>query len=1449
MEKIKIRIRLKLLSFYIIKLFIFNNIFSFSKCECDRDTPIIKNEECTLVYCTETEFNNNICKIDNKIVKTQWLNNLIIFDDNKYRYCNFAINSKGDMIAEYSTEEANGIRLFYGLKKNGNFYFKNSNNSEISTTNITVKDGNTSPTRYEATNIFISLNNTDSTDEYLISFSLYHGYTELFDFESNRHSFVKTEDMTGYVIHSTRNQLIEIKNNISKDIKYLHIFVGQKKNNLSYQNFYVVLYEYTFLSNTISYENGYIISNELIINNAYGSRIVSGYKTDCMIVLFFFTKEKKIKINIYDFDLNEKNTKEISSIKNINNNIGFFFKSIYLKNNLGAFIYFKDTNDYGPELKILDIDDNYNITEKFNISLVTENRFISEPMVNDLIKINDNRFCFITSSYNKKQLFILLFDFFNSDNNIKARIYKFYLYDLYNYKINTEISSILYNNYITISLSVYENSNSFSFLIIFNYINGTDKFIDLYPFLKENKIGNNDLVSKLLENTQIDNNIFGYELLREIKLITIPNELIIYNKLPGGQRQILKENDILLSGHEIEQNKNIMKTNDIYFIEYQFIVKEPPYERFNQFPIQIIDFPNLVNKTNDQDKEYVENRFYSRINIIKFKLCNEFCETCNYLGSPTEHNCIAYTDIVNTDSDNYVESTTVEEGTTKTDEEDTTKTDEEDTTKTDEEDTTKTDEEDTTKTDEGKKETDNIKTENININDDKCNDNSKFYIDKNSKEKICLKKEDECPLTYPFFNQTNNQCMESVSFEDLLKINFTSYTSEEENQILYNLFKNNIIETYSGNENLIVTTQDSNVFQLTNSLNELNAKNGKSSNGYNLSMIDLGECGIKLKKKYNINDDTPLIIFKLEKAGEVASKRNIQYEVYNPNTKKKMDLSICDDEKVNIYIPVTLSDGTQELRSDLLNYGYDLFNSNDIFYQDICTPYTSVNGTDVLLSDRRDYFFNDSETSCQEGCEYSGYSSENKHLKCECSVNNEEIKTEKVDEKFDQKIIFNSFYDVIKYSNYKVLKCYKLVFNLEIFNYNYGSYVFFVYFIFYAFFNIFFFIKGFYYVKVYAAKILYNNNAVNNSNIKLDKRKSRKSILNIYNPNMQSPPKKTKIINSECSKSEKSICVNHNNDDKEIKILKRSKTKGRKSVMILNRNKPSSNSLEISSNQLKSRKKSIAQNKILFNKKSEYNIYKLPQNNEFEKPEKKEKRNIFSYFKGNNFSDYELNELEYLEAIKYDKRSYFRYYWSLIRREHLIVFTFFSYHDYNILSIKLSKFVFALATDFALNVVFFFDQTMSKIYLDYGSYNFIAQIPQALYSTIVSESLDVLLRYLCLTEKDMYRIKKIEKKKKKKSMSNDIFKILRCIKIKLIVYFIITHILLFFFWYFVSAFCAVYRNTQIHLFKDSFVSLFLSLLYPFGLYILPTSLRIIALRDSKKGLKVLYKVSDIIPLI
>ena len=104
-----------LISFYLIFLFLKGQIFI--KCNCGKENPINKNGQCKSIYCTENEFKNNICSIDNDIIKTQWLNNFIIFNEYRYRFINMVINDEGDLILETSPEETNGQRLFYRLKK------------------------------------------------------------------------------------------------------------------------------------------------------------------------------------------------------------------------------------------------------------------------------------------------------------------------------------------------------------------------------------------------------------------------------------------------------------------------------------------------------------------------------------------------------------------------------------------------------------------------------------------------------------------------------------------------------------------------------------------------------------------------------------------------------------------------------------------------------------------------------------------------------------------------------------------------------------------------------------------------------------------------------------------------------------------------------------------------------------------------------------------------------------------------------------------------------------------------------------------------------------------------------------------------------------------------------------------------------------------------------------
>ena len=79
------------------------------------------------------------------------------------------------------------------------------------------------------------------------------------------------------------------------------------------------------------------------------------------------------------------------------------------------------------------------------------------------------------------------------------------------------------------------------------------------------------------------------------------------------------------------------------------------------------------------------------------------------------------------------------------------------------------------------------------------------------------------------------------------------------------------------------------------------------------------------------------------------------------------------------------------------------------------------------------------------------------------------------------------------------------------------------------------------------------------------------------------------------------------------------------------------------------------------------------------------------------------------------------------------------------------------------------------------------------------------------------------------------------------IFFLFTFISFFVYWYIITVFCAVYRNTQIIFIKDSLISFSINMAYPFVIYFITSIFRICALRSSKKNLKCLYKLSDIIP--
>ena len=85
-------------------------------------------------------------------------------------------------------------------------------------------------------------------------------------------------------------------------------------------------------------------------------------------------------------------------------------------------------------------------------------------------------------------------------------------------------------------------------------------------------------------------------------------------------------------------------------------------------------------------------------------------------------------------------------------------------------------------------------------------------------------------------------------------------------------------------------------------------------------------------------------------------------------------------------------------------------------------------------------------------------------------------------------------------------------------------------------------------------------------------------------------------------------------------------------------------------------------------------------------------------------TDFELTNLNYEDALKSDKRKLNQIYFAILKKKHLILFTFFAEKDFNLIYIKLAKFVFEVRTNLVMNVLFFFDESMHKIYLIMENY-------------------------------------------------------------------------------------------------------------------------------------------------
>ncbi len=559
----------------------------------------------------------------------------------------------------------------------------------------------------------------------------------------------------------------------------------------------------------------------------------------------------------------------------------------------------------------------------------------------------------------------------------------------------------------------------------------------------------------------------------------------------------------------------------------------------------------------------------------------------------------------------------------------------------------------------------------------------------------------------------------------------------------------------------------------------------------------------------------------------------IGYEVYHPENKSQLDLNYCKDDTIKLNIPVSINEDSL--------YKYDPYSD---YYNDECSIYTTDNGTDILLNDRQNEYITNNYSLCENNCSFIGYEKNTKKALCECKKKSKIVYISEIVK--EETILSNDFNTSNSTSNIDSMKCVDTLFSKDGLLTNIGSYLLLSTFLFYTASVIIYYKCGHQIIQNYIQdftreKGLYKGKInIYENNHRKSRRKESSRTINIISKN-----KSVKMIDNK-RKSCK-ILNKFDNNKKRKKRNTKVSNPSKKNLIKTNfghlSKKDSDNSGQMSGSKLQIKSADLMLK--LVKKKKKSIIKDFTKKDKKEKKEKKEKTvNIkIDDSQIEQYKDCELNYFNFENSKKFDKRSFMKYYLSLLFAKHIVLFSFYPTNDYNIRIIKMSIFFLSLDIFFVANTFFFNNSTIHQIYEDGGEYNFSFFIDQIIYSFIISYVAITLIRYFSLSERILMGIKFEENTK---IIPLKIIEGKKFLNGTYITFYVFSFVFILFFWFYLSSFCAVFQNSQIFILINSFIDFSIAALFPIIYNLLPCLLRKMALKNKNEFI---FKTSKVLQII
>jgi len=572
------------------------------------------------------------------------IDNIISLGGKNFKYNHFSFNSEGDMIVDTHPYPISNERRFFGLKANGNFYFIDSNQKQTPYYSLYINNFNNKDFRIEGESSFINILYKNNVKELvcgvskLSSFtdSSYNNYFELYNLKDNNYTYFNTKEVLGNVF----SDLFSIIKNPNENYKYIFTYIVQNSTE------HYLTYKIGYFS--FDRRNRFITEKDISIKVSK-RRCATCFLTEQLKHICFFESEsKEFKTMVHNIDFKSSGIESIIYTPNNSSEVGGekqFFKGIHLKKEIGFFIYYKEKADF-PTISLYSCNSDLLMVPYSNFKDITfeKGTYKKDNIINDIIKLNDDQICFVSTDNSKHYFNIIIYSLYNDDKSMNISHYILEMWESHHHKIFTTIKINLYKQFLSIAYSHCPQANCSSdgrdehhcSLIILGYPNSTESSLDVIPELyNNNKNLENDYCFYFENKTYIENNLFGL-VVKGVNIINYSkDEIILKNSSSFDAIQndaiVLKDECVTLS-FPTHDNDNYEVKN--YIIEIAYVLTEPAYNYKNDY---INDTETFGEQIENEEQYYLHHDYFGKHTQFTLKIdkklttnCEDYCSLCYF---------------------------------------------------------------------------------------------------------------------------------------------------------------------------------------------------------------------------------------------------------------------------------------------------------------------------------------------------------------------------------------------------------------------------------------------------------------------------------------------------------------------------------------------------------------------------------------------------------------------------------------------------------------------------------------------------------------------------------------------------------------------------------------------------------------------------------------------------